>query len=352
LNHGGSGGDSTMKRWSSIVFNPSRERYRYDDNNDNQDHVNVARIKFELGGPDKNKRLHSLRGFHFRPSSSTAPSWGDVVATRKDGSKKPSLKTEHQQQHSHEERVFHKDDLDDDDGKVDNKEETLLRGASSLNSHSHNHHHSNNNHHHHHNRNTNKLYTFHMDTGNDAISIADPTLRENLAATTRGVWVMSNDGFCCVLAVPAEQMFNMEREVMEDVVDDLVVVLTDYVDVLEEGGDEAFDVPSSSSPSIGGILIPSQKWRLTHLQPVPHQTLWDAENFPENHRNNSPIDDESNYYYTIFETYHKNVLGLPFLAAIGMEYIFDDEEKVLHVLGGVDKSDGALVDSTMVAVEL
>jgi len=43
---------------------------------------------------------------------------------------------------------------------------------------------------------------------------------------------------------------------------------------------------------------------------------------------------------TIFCSYHKNVLGLPFLSAPGIEFVFDDRKELLYLVERAD--DGAV----------
>lgn len=134
---------------------------------------------------------------------------------------------------------------------------------------------------------------FMMDTGNDGISIADLDLKYQLEYTTKGVWLPDD--------VVDPSNYGSER-------------LFVYSSILQNNTSLKinFQVMTDNNSNSSIFSIPVSNWM---LQPS-------SGNLHQDHDGNTLLP-------TIFVTYDKNVLGLPFLSSSCVNYVFDDENKKL-----------------------
>lgn len=139
--------------------------------------------------------------------------------------------------------------------------------------------------------------TFHIDTGNDGISIHDNAIRDCLKTGASGEWLSP----------------------WED--ENATQVL--YTPWNHENGP---DVHIMLRPDIE-VTIPAWVWILPHSNFTIRSTVEDSNTHVahEHRRVNTTLNP------TIFRTYHKNVFGLPFLSAPEYCFVFEDEEKSLFV---------------------
>eukprot|EP00594_Rhizosolenia_setigera_P003726 CAMPEP_0178951424 /NCGR_PEP_ID=MMETSP0789-20121207/7222_1 /TAXON_ID=3005 /ORGANISM="Rhizosolenia setigera, Strain CCMP 1694" /LENGTH=296 /DNA_ID=CAMNT_0020632303 /DNA_START=238 /DNA_END=1128 /DNA_ORIENTATION=+ len=139
---------------------------------------------------------------------------------------------------------------------------------------------------------------FMIDTGNSGIALNDSVLREKLQEVTEGTWLGSS-------------------------------LLTKYTK------ENAPEIRIQMAPGID-VSIPGSVWVLSN----PDLKLLESlEINLDIMKNEEPFIDvfrselyttSSTLNPTIFKEYHKNVLGLPFLSAPGVKFVFDDDTKHLY----------------------
>jgi len=187
----------------------------------------------------------------------------------------------------------------------------------------------------HHNSTHNK-YPFHIDSGNNGISIQDAQLAIDLANHTGGEWILGcgyeKEEDCAAstklfsddlweedgglktqlqkscLAIPAIEEEDLELDTFRRY-PDLYVILGHDIE----------------------LRIPSKGWILGEIQTKEEHN--DEEN--SDHifdRNSIEEKKRGRKMWTIFNTYHKNVLGLPLLTAPGVDFVFDDIDEMLYVV--------------------
>jgi len=129
--------------------------------------------------------------------------------------------------------------------------------------------------------------TFFMDTGNDGISIADSMLKHQLSEVSGGIWLPHQEN---------------DRN--------------NY-------GTERLYIPRNSTNNLifSSLKVSFQKCSKDKFVPVPNWLILGVKN-----------ENQSDLIPTIFETYHKNVLGLPFLSSPNFDFIFDDTKLRLYLV--------------------
>lgn len=159
-----------------------------------------------------------------------------------------------------------------------------------------------------------KKVDFHIDSGNQGIALADKDLQNYMVSVTGGVWHKG------VLFTPHSP----------DTAPDFYINL--------------------SLTRKATVQIPGSIWALPHFSSkdiddmqAANLFLLDDDQFPSLFTQIlASVTTQSRpppgYYPSIFFKYAKNVFGLPFLAAPGFRYVFDDEKAVLYV-GKGKKSD-------------
>mmetsp|Transcript_40364 Transcript_40364/g.59312 ORF Transcript_40364/g.59312 Transcript_40364/m.59312 type:complete len:189 (+) Transcript_40364:3-569(+) len=160
-----------------------------------------------------------------------------------------------------------------------------------------------------------------MDTGNDGISLVDETLIANLQQGTNGEWANHDD------TDPKSKSDPFLLDWLEDDEDKITGLQCSqksrfnnlYVPY------SPIDAPMLQIVLSPGIVIsiPGNVWVL----PGPITTT--RSSIDSDSENSG--DDAQYYYKSVFSTYHKNVLGLPFLCAA--DFMFDDDALNLYVVG-------------------
>ena len=129
---------------------------------------------------------------------------------------------------------------------------------------------------------------FHVDTGNNGISINDTTIYDYLASATGGKW-------------------HVEDKRAKD------VLMTDM-----------FDDAITSNFEYNRLYVPFHPFN------APVLNIWLNSDVVVEIAGNSWV--LSSDGETIFSTYTKNVLGLPLLASSNREFVFDDANRLLYVV--------------------
>jgi len=145
---------------------------------------------------------------------------------------------------------------------------------------------------------------FHIDTGNDGISIADKKLQDFLADVTGGYWI--KDTLYTPFSPDTAPVLNIDMKLRDKLVVNVPGSIWSLPKLSSEDLEEMKSVNSmlfQEAPSVYTQLVVSEK--------SPHV----------------PRD----YYPTIFNKYHKNVLGLPFLSLPGFKFLFDDNARALYI---------------------
>jgi len=148
-------------------------------------------------------------------------------------------------------------------------------------------------------------FTFHIDTGNNGISIKDKAILKNLARGSLGEWVSHSENIngTRILCTPWAQSNGPNLRI-------------------------------SLSPGFE-VTIPPRVWILdfkeregTH---VKLRRSLDDIGISYNVHETCMRDPIKPMNPTIFSTYHKNVLGLPFISAPGYSFVFDDIDKRMYI---------------------
>lgn len=148
-----------------------------------------------------------------------------------------------------------------------------------------------------------KKVHFHIDTGNDGISIADEDLHHFLARATGGQWIHGT------LYTPFSPDTAPELNIDMSLGKHVFVTIPGSV----------WSLPKLSSEDMEEIRSTSTLHYEEFPSPLYTQTFVSHE---------SP---RAPGYPTIFSQYHKDVLGLPFLSLPGFTYVFDDKSRALFI---------------------
>jgi len=133
-------------------------------------------------------------------------------------------------------------------------------------------------------------HTVHLDTvRNDGIYISEPLLQDYLANITGGFWFKDEE-----LLNAQQQQVNHERERL---------YIPKHYDA------KPLCIALGNTLHGYSVQVAISKWTF-------------------------PGKKKSSYLPTIFGKYDHTVLGLPYLAAIGTEYLLDDENHIMHIIGG------------------
>jgi hypothetical protein len=127
--------------------------------------------------------------------------------------------------------------------------------------------------------------TFFCDTGNDGVSLNDPGLISNLAKVTGGMWLPNDE--------PDPANYGVERLYVPFGASDA----PEWKVALRRGGGD-------DDAGVLDVKFPGWKWVIKSFKDAPR---------------------EDGLFPTIFVTYEKNVLGLPFLSPTDVNLVFDDE---------------------------
>lgn len=148
---------------------------------------------------------------------------------------------------------------------------------------------------------------FHIDTGNDGISIFDEDLIYFIGNITGGCWVNKT------LYTP----FSPETAPA------LNIVLSKEEKVSVKIPGSIWSLPRVSRDNVKDIItvISGNSFVFEEAPPPVYTQMI----LPTNSSQFQPG------YPTIFHRYNKNVFGLPFLSSPGIKYVFDDEERKLYV---------------------
>ena len=143
-------------------------------------------------------------------------------------------------------------------------------------------------------RKINSNFTFHIDTGNNGISIKDESLINFLQIGVNGEWILD----------PYDK---------QNTTKNLYTSLSHH---------DAPDLNIILSPGLR-VSIPAWVW-IIHDSSIRENDLY-------NTKLHSITGGNATMHPTIFTTYHKNVFGLPFLSVPGLSFVFDDTDNQLYV---------------------
>jgi len=144
-------------------------------------------------------------------------------------------------------------------------------------------------------------HAFHIDTGNDGIALRSTHIQTYLAKSTGGLWISKPD---FVQLFPTFPLFHHDHPSIQ-----FLLVPTAFAKQATSSDDANSkpDILVDLAPHIQ-VRIPTNQWILMPPEDQPPQL----------------------FVPTIFSTYEKNVLGLPFiLATQGMAY--DDENLLIYI---------------------